>query len=250
VRDLETALVLEPGVDLFRVEPLIQGDAPIAGVQLEPPRPIRPLRPPSRQGTLTGEGCAHEIGEIGDEESHFNDVGRRAGARGVERASDHAARLKVGDERGRRSADFRYRERASAGERCREPRVWDDESEAKRRYDLELKPSISRDRVPVMTQLKRALVQHDRFSRGWKRIRRWSGCRGIVGHAEMIARRSPKSERPVLTHIGWPQICVCCRFSQQSADTKRTHEKRHARRPATHPRLPDHVDLQEKPCRG
>ena len=52
-------------------------------------------------------------------------------------ASDHAARLKVGDERGRRRADFRYRERASLGERCREPRVWDDEPEAKRRYDLE-----------------------------------------------------------------------------------------------------------------
>src|SRR6266545_6217207 len=38
----------------------------------------------------------------------------------------------------------------------------------------------------------------------------------------------------------------CCRPEQLTADTKRTHQKRHARRLATHPRGMTRPDLQKK----
>jgi hypothetical protein len=40
----------------------------------------------------------------------------------------------------------------------------------------------------------------------------------------------------------------CCRLRQQRADTKRTHQKRHARRLATHRRRLTQSDLQRKLC--
>jgi hypothetical protein len=43
---------------------------------------------------------------------------------------------------------------------------------------------------------------------------------------------------------------VRCLARHQSADTKRTHQKRHARRLATLPAPVDHNDLQEKLCRA
>jgi hypothetical protein len=43
-------------------------------------------------------------------------------------------------------------------------------------------------------------------------------------------------------------IRVGCRDEQLDADTKRTHQKRRARRLATHLWGPPRVDLQEKPC--
>jgi hypothetical protein len=41
----------------------------------------------------------------------------------------------------------------------------------------------------------------------------------------------------------------CCRVRQQMADTKRTHQKRHARRLATQLQGPNQPDLQENLCR-
>jgi hypothetical protein len=51
--------------------------------------------------------------------------------------------------------------------------------------------------------------------------------------------------------LGW----VCprsfrCQREQQSADTKRTHQQRHARRPATHPQGLTRLDLQENRVAG
>jgi len=43
---------------------------------------------------------------------------------------------------------------------------------------------------------------------------------------------------------------TCCQNQQPAADTKRTHQKQHARRLATHPGRLDRADLQEKLCRG
>jgi hypothetical protein len=43
---------------------------------------------------------------------------------------------------------------------------------------------------------------------------------------------------------------LCCHCRQRCADTKRTHQKRHARRLATHLHLLQQSDLQEKLCRG
>jgi phosphoglycolate phosphatase-like HAD superfamily hydrolase len=44
----------------------------------------------------------------------------------------------------------------------------------------------------------------------------------------------------------WQLRVVCCRFRHQHADTKRTHQKRHPRRRATHPRCHMCPDLQEE----
>jgi hypothetical protein len=41
----------------------------------------------------------------------------------------------------------------------------------------------------------------------------------------------------------------CCRHRQRRADTKRTHQKRHARRLATHEGPSELADLQAKACR-
>jgi hypothetical protein len=43
-----------------------------------------------------------------------------------------------------------------------------------------------------------------------------------------------------------PTLEGCCRARHQLADTKRTHQKRHARRLATHLQRPDQANLQEK----
>jgi hypothetical protein len=42
---------------------------------------------------------------------------------------------------------------------------------------------------------------------------------------------------------------LCCKNRQHAADTKRTHQKRHARRLATHRCRLSQADLQEKLCR-
>jgi hypothetical protein len=38
---------------------------------------------------------------------------------------------------------------------------------------------------------------------------------------------------------------ICYRFKQHAADTRRTHQKRHARRLTTHLKRPKKVNLQE-----
>jgi len=43
---------------------------------------------------------------------------------------------------------------------------------------------------------------------------------------------------------------LCCKNRQQAADTQRTHQKRHARRLATHLSPLKRADLQEKLCRA
>jgi hypothetical protein len=44
-------------------------------------------------------------------------------------------------------------------------------------------------------------------------------------------------------------VRLCCRSRQQHADTRRTHQKRHARRLPTLTAATDLADLQEKSCR-
>ena len=47
--------------------------------------------------------------------------------------------------------------------------------------------------------------------------------------------------------ISRTRACVlCCKNRQQAADTKRTHQKRHARRLPTHLTRPHELNLQEK----
>ena len=63
--------------------------------------------------------------------------------------------------------------------------------------------------------------------------------------------RWPLGERPTRSEwrssgAGWT---VRCLIRQQRMDTKRTHQKRHARRLPTHLKRPDQPDLQEKLCR-
>jgi hypothetical protein len=65
--------------------------------------------------------------------------------------------------------------------------------------------------------------------------------------------RVGSGRRPVVPR-GWRDagregVNLRCLTRHQSADTKRTHQKRHTRRLATHLRHQDRSDLQEKLCR-
>ena len=78
----------------------------------------------------------------------------------------------------------------------------------------------------------------------------WPDATVVSGDAvDVVARLKEESEVPLRSHGSLSMNRALCRGQQPAADTKRTHQKRHARRLATHPQLPDPPGLQEKPRR-
>ncbi len=74
----------------------------------------------------------------------------------------------------------------------------------------------------------------------------------VDGTLLTTGRSKRGSDLSVAAHLrraaraSWQLRVVCCRFRHQHADTKRTHQKRHARRLATHHLRLNQPNLQEK----
>src|SRR5918994_5738416 len=72
----------------------------------------------------------------------------------------------------------------------------------------------------------------------------------VASHVEEPAAPAPALPRRSLLETRPCRVAhLRCQLRQQMADTKRTHQKRHARRLATHLYRLQQPDLQEKLCR-
>jgi len=79
------------------------------------------------------------------------------------------------------------------------------------------------------------------------------GSRGpsvTLNRGELPSRgaRGDQPRKPILVKLNRDVDCMCCQFEQHTADTKPTHQKRHARRLTTRLKRPNKANLQEKLC--